>query len=1071
MICTVPLRPEERLSRPVTPPAWKCFWRIWPFLPRGRNGETIPPPWGRRQRKKEKEVIEDLSDLPTDEDEKTWERLYREHPFLSYDTHGVFQNRPTRSALSIYERTSAIPPVPPSTAAVAAAASSPLPAAPASWDHEESPTLVFRPKLFLRHNARELVPFCPEMPVRGHKLAHSPLFGQLLELAESHLQNMSRSKQGAKRIWGWQKLKLLVVDEAFMMTSTLLMFLDVFLRLVRRCMWAPFGGLQLFFLGDTSQLPPVGETLPVLFHRAFRRAFLPPIGRMFRFSQQHRQKEDPAFASLLRFIRAWDVTNQEGFERLALTLLEHTNIGVGSKSLTLCPTNEDVRKWTEAFLSHHYPVTFEFLHSPNVIRPAHVTEFPTVEEAWSLCTLQRPEQARALGWNGKYIRFTGNPDLDVKFITVPSAFRVIYGTWFRRDSAMWKTRVIEVARQHTLYEALANREKASSRLLGPSAVGAILTLRANQNLPMGVVNGTTVEVVGLLFSAQQTFRVRNDPRWKRVSLPVSSGPRLQRMMNDYFVTSLDCNQEEAAWKGEEMRKKGVFDSLAPSCYLPAKTDGRTHFQFSVDDLFALVVVHMDSEGNAVAGPSIRKRTDTGAGGREEGGDASDQSLYSLYFPSKEELKVPLPFSLPDGGPSVDLVGTVSVFLLRAFTSFASTIHLQQGSTLRFPQMNLPVLPVRASTSVMNVPQLYVALSRMQRLEQLVLTPLSCLTVFHTEKTALVLRCLEAAGSVLKYRLDAKRFAVARAKHDWVDPSVELPEHLREAEASTKVLVEQILLLVQPKSEDKETVRRKLQLQEIDYMHDTYTFGGCYRSQTPSSFVPMQVPSAAGSSFGPSMRARLQNAYETFAVPPLSQIVRSRAMLRYKELEGKNKGKYASFENLGRGRVYDLFPFDSLLEDTREQCILFLLKYKSTKVTLSFMQEVLDFHRAQKKQAERNWLADSRTAKLSSVAFVNALDVVLLKYGYMDEQTGEVGKRVKDLIREVEEDRHVHTQEVPEGGGLGQRQHHRTKEGGDPASLEKVQKDNLETCQKSGVWKTFQKKLSEERRCFVQRSKK
>jgi ATP-dependent DNA helicase PIF1 len=54
----------------------------------------------------------------------------------------------------------------------------------------------------------------------------------------------------------YQKLELLVVDEVSMLRCDLLDSIDVFLRRSRE-REEPFGGVQLLFIGDLFQLPPV----------------------------------------------------------------------------------------------------------------------------------------------------------------------------------------------------------------------------------------------------------------------------------------------------------------------------------------------------------------------------------------------------------------------------------------------------------------------------------------------------------------------------------------------------------------------------------------------------------------------------------------------------------------------------------------------------------------------------------------------------------------------------------------------------------------------------------------------
>jgi len=54
-----------------------------------------------------------------------------------------------------------------------------------------------------------------------------------------------------------QELELLIIDEVSMLRADLLDAIDTVLRHVRRKRNLAFGGLQILFIGDLYQLPPV----------------------------------------------------------------------------------------------------------------------------------------------------------------------------------------------------------------------------------------------------------------------------------------------------------------------------------------------------------------------------------------------------------------------------------------------------------------------------------------------------------------------------------------------------------------------------------------------------------------------------------------------------------------------------------------------------------------------------------------------------------------------------------------------------------------------------------------------
>ena len=57
---------------------------------------------------------------------------------------------------------------------------------------------------------------------------------------------------------GWRKVRVLIVDEVSMMSVKMLEVLDAIARKSRSNEYLPFGGIQVVFVGDFYQLPPVG---------------------------------------------------------------------------------------------------------------------------------------------------------------------------------------------------------------------------------------------------------------------------------------------------------------------------------------------------------------------------------------------------------------------------------------------------------------------------------------------------------------------------------------------------------------------------------------------------------------------------------------------------------------------------------------------------------------------------------------------------------------------------------------------------------------------------------------------
>ena len=131
--------------------------------------------------------------------------------------------------------------------------------------------------------------------------------------ADSHIYNKSRLfstiKLTKQRRAILQELELLVIDEVSMVRADTLDAIDVILKSVRRDM-RPFGGLQVLFIGDLYQLPPVVRdhewqvlrdhySSPFFFNAKVLREH-PPV--ILELQKIYRQKDDH-FITILNNIR------------------------------------------------------------------------------------------------------------------------------------------------------------------------------------------------------------------------------------------------------------------------------------------------------------------------------------------------------------------------------------------------------------------------------------------------------------------------------------------------------------------------------------------------------------------------------------------------------------------------------------------------------------------------------------------------------------------------------------------------------------------------------------------------
>lgn len=111
--------------------------------------------------------------------------------------------------------------------------------------------------------------------------------------AEHLATNIRKIPQLAMR---WRNTGILIIDEVSMLTPELLELIDEIARILRRNS-SPMGGMQVVFVGDFFQLPPVSKDGPpkfvfesVIWHRLVKRTV--ELQRIFR-------QEDPVFHKIL----------------------------------------------------------------------------------------------------------------------------------------------------------------------------------------------------------------------------------------------------------------------------------------------------------------------------------------------------------------------------------------------------------------------------------------------------------------------------------------------------------------------------------------------------------------------------------------------------------------------------------------------------------------------------------------------------------------------------------------------------------------------------------------------------
>lgn len=109
----------------------------------------------------------------------------------------------------------------------------------------------------------------------------------------------------------WRSIKTLIIDEVSMMSVKVFEILGMIGKLTRRMHFLPFGGLQVIFLGDFYQLPPVGrpdepETTRFCFESPLWDQTFPIRNRVL-LSTYFRQK-DPTYIDILNQVRSGRLT-------------------------------------------------------------------------------------------------------------------------------------------------------------------------------------------------------------------------------------------------------------------------------------------------------------------------------------------------------------------------------------------------------------------------------------------------------------------------------------------------------------------------------------------------------------------------------------------------------------------------------------------------------------------------------------------------------------------------------------------------------------------------------------------
>lgn len=157
-----------------------------------------------------------------------------------------------------------------------------------------------------------------QLPFGMYLPTHPSAWGDADTSIYNENQLLGKLKLSAPKREMIRELDLIIIDEISMVRADLLDAMDTVLRSIRRKPLEPFGGLQMLYIGDLFQLPPViKEKERALFHEIYQSPFFfdakviaqaPPI--YLELKKIYRQK-DQQFIDILNHVRNNTATEKD----------------------------------------------------------------------------------------------------------------------------------------------------------------------------------------------------------------------------------------------------------------------------------------------------------------------------------------------------------------------------------------------------------------------------------------------------------------------------------------------------------------------------------------------------------------------------------------------------------------------------------------------------------------------------------------------------------------------------------------------------------------------------------------